>query len=796
MAHVFALAFFIAALPAHALSLDAADVGLSKMIPARGDTITWAIPVVNDAEEDFGGEVTMTMRFARGGERLSAPVAVSRALTLAPEAREELTFEWTAPRNGYYRFLFEVPALDLGLRRDLAVTERDTYFVWFGTPKEFRWCNVPTTVKRDDEAWWVRRGAIPAAWKCGVCCKDMTVEQFVANWGAADWIAIDEVGGPGEVTDKFIAAWEQLKRDRPHQWTAVWYMGAHRYWADIKHLVDLFLPEIYLNYRGNHLGQFDAYFRVAREAGVMDQVIPALGINEIKDKQGRVTNSPTKADVLRQFRYIKRTAPELKGIGFFTSYSAAWGVAEYADALCEDYYIKPVLTMPDVEEPIRVVTADGGARTVSVTVKNVGGMDAEDITLEWRVPGPDGATAVETVRVAQWPVDEAREFTRDVTALHGPVRFSILPAAHYTVLDGDARRYVAPTAWSQDGATPVIIPPGTEPPLALPQSAPVDRDGPFRLEGEKIGPAPAAVLPPRPGMEERLVVFPRPAPDPHDFRAACLVMALPMDAPAPAHSRDGSLLTISNEFYRATLDLATDQIVSLGPQGGMENVLREPWRFGAAGHEGFGAARVEELPGCLVVTIPHDSAQAFGESQYVFLAYSPAIRVARSWNPKGEVTLSGAGDRCGLLQRGGSFASQRGVGALVSRGRLHDGDRYRDLLFGYGGERPRPDNADKAGWIDFSYGREDSDGGMGVVIDYRWVDSDTKSYDVTRLYDASDWLEVLYLWGVEKTFDRPQRSCVHLIPHRRMDFTDEAVVPPAQALWEMLKAQHLAAYAP
>ncbi len=67
-----------------------------------------------------------------------------------------------------------------------------------------------------------------------------------------------------------------------------------------------------------------------------------------------------------------------------------------------------------------------------------------------------------------------------------------------------------------------------------------------------------------------------------------------------------------------------------------------------------------------------------------------------------------------------------------------------------------------------------------------------KSYDVTRLYDARDWLEVLYLWGKEKTFTRPQRSCLYLIPHRRLDFTDESITPPAKALWDQLHAWQLA----
>jgi len=799
-----------AAVPASCLIIDAPTIGVSKMIPAEGDEITWLVPVLNEGEGPFEGAVRVTMRAGRQGDLLSAPVAVEKTLALEPGASEDFSLSWHAPRNGYYRVVFEIDGLDQRVTRRIAVTKSDVYFVWFGAPKEFDWCNVPTTVKSEDREWWLRHGALPAGWKGGVCYKDWPTERFVESWGDTDWIAIDEVGGPGEVTDKFIAAWRQLAEEKPEQFTAVWYMGAHQYWADIKDLVDLFVPEIYLNYRGNHLGQYDTYFRTAREAGVMDQVIPGLGINQIKNKKtGRITNSPTKADVLRQFRYIKRTAPELNGIGFFTSGSAAPGVAEYADQLCEDYYIKPVLTILDPGEPIRLTDEpppgakrvapspqpgdmlrdEGEARQplfASVTIRNVGNMDAEDVAIHWTAPSPGQGTQRLTQRVASWPVGEERTFTIDATELAGTLGFRIAPSDGHTLLDGEAERFMVGHERRGGDVFPLIVSRGPEPPLPLPAFVPVTGDGPFSAKGR-----PVALLPPRPGTKERLAALPMPNPDPHVHRAEYVSRTASAQAhEAPSHSREGNLLTVTTDFYTAALDLAKDEISTLSPAGA-GNVLRGPWTLNAAGHEGFGDATVDELPGCLVVTIPYDSEQASGESQYAFFGYTPAIRIARSWIPKGEVTMKGAGDRCGLFQKGGAFALQPGVGGPLRRGRLHDGSQYRDLLFGYLGGGPRPENADKAGWIDFSYGADDTDAGLGVVIDYRWQDSDTKSYDVTRLYDANDWLEVLYLWGKEKTFDRPQRSCIYLIPHRRMDFIDEAVVPPAKALWDNIHATQL-----
>jgi hypothetical protein len=81
---------------------------------------------------------------------------------------------------------------------------------------------------------------------------------------------------------------------------------------------------------------------------------------------------------------------------------------------------------------------------------------------------------------------------------------------------------------------------------------------------------------------------------------------------------------------------------------------------------------------------------------------------------------------------------------------------------------------------------------MGVAIEDRWRDAASKSYDVTRLYDAADWLEVLYVWGTEATISRPQTSCVWLVPHGSMDLLHATEPSATQALWRHLNAEQLA----
>lgn len=779
------------------LAIDNGEIGISKMIPAVGDTVTWAVPVVNDSGEEFAGEVTMTMSLARRGEALGAPVSVTREVSLAGAedaeslgGRVDFEFDWTPARNGWYRVVFEVPHV-ARVEREIAVTEKDVWFAWFGCPQDFRWCNVPTTVKTEDVEWWLRRGAIPGQWKGGVCYSDWPLEEFVESWGGSNWIAIDEVGGPGEITDKFIAAWEQLEQQHPDQWRAVWYMGAHEYWGEIDHLIDLFLPEIYLNYRGNHLGQFDSYLRIARAAGVIDKTIPALGINQIRSDRGLVRNSPTRADVLRQFRYLKRTAPELNGIGFFTSFSAAPGVAEYADELCGEYYVNPLLTIQRPSEPIEI-RREGNAGRALARVRNVGGMDAENVRLEWVIGWPEGGARLHAQTVERIAVGESALTSVDLPdeGGWGPVELRIAQDDSYTVLDGRARIYVP---WRGEESIVAVLP-GIQfngPVLQLvdvPDQAPRHLVGLTRDGQREALDTPCTILPPRPGVDEHQAAFSR------DGRAQPTMVLLeagrtPSEAEPPAYEREGERLIVHNDAYRLELDLGADAIASIVASGGDE-LLRGPWVLTAPGHEEIGEARVEELPGALAVTVPWESEVASGESQYVFFSGNPAIRVARLWRPKGEVTVGSAADSCELFQRGGTYALQRGVGALVQRGRLRDGNDYRDLLFGYGGSSPGPTNADRAGWVDFSYG--DGSGGLGVAIDYRWQDAASKSYDVTRLYDGADSLEVLYVWGTEATIDRPQTSCIWLVPHGTTDLLAESGRSTTEILWRHLHEDQLA----
>jgi hypothetical protein len=156
-----------------------------------------------------------------------------------------------------------------------------------------------------------------------------------------------------------------------------------------------------------------------------------------------------------------------------------------------------------------------------------------------------------------------------------------------------------------------------------------------------------------------------------------------------------------------------------------------------------------------------------------------------------KVTVSAEG--CGLRQRGGVYALQPGVGGPIRRGQLRDSSDYCDLLFGYLGASPSPDNARLAGWFDCAFA-QDGGGGLGVALERRWeaAHSDV-GYDVTRYYDGSDGLSVLNLWGKELAVRAPQTQIVYLLPHGPLALDQPTVVGPAQRLWIHLQTRARAA---
>jgi hypothetical protein len=761
------------------------------MIPKEGDTLKIGVTVLNEGPAGVKGGLTVDCSAGpeSSGLRRFAKVTLKGGLAAGQSAPVEVT--WKAPSNGWWRLEFSTLHGEVKLVKRIAVVKSDVYFAWFGAPKDFRWCNVPTTVAKGDEGFWLQRGAIPCAWKGAECYKDWPVEKFVEHYADPKWIAIDEIGGPGPSTDKFMQALKQVRQTQPGGFAAVWTMGAHKFWADVQDRIDLFIPEIYLNYRGNHLGQFDAYIRTIREAGVMQKTIAGLGINIVKDdKTGMITCSPTQEDVLRQIRYLKRIAPDMPGVGFFTSNDAAAGVAEYADELCGEYYIKPVLTLPSDRLKVTPELArPGSSAYVHLAVRNVGNMDCAGAVV-WICPGATAKAdqVIQNIEVPRIRAGETRQIEARIDRPAGIKTISahIIGSGEYTVLDGDATaEVIGERSWPQDlelVSVPAVRYPRVEGFAFAPAAGKTAAVYEVAADG-KIGPAIASAA--TAGGE---VGWRMPGTtDPGQVRCFALRKDAKPEGTPPEVREEGGKLVVATRYYRAVLDTPKDELASLAAAGSDTEILGSPWTFACEAHTGIGSPS-RSADGCaLRITIPFSSPSAEGESVYVFRSDSPYIEIARRFKPKGEITLTYAGERCNLPQRGGTYALQPGIGGPVSSGKLSDGTDYRDLLFGYLGEAPSPYTAKRCGWLDMSYDQQ-WNAGLGVAVVERWEDAASKAgYDLTRLYDASDWIEVPHIWNIATKISREQRSRIFLLPHGYIDMTADGNVPPAEEAWEAVR---------
>jgi len=654
------------------------------------------------------------------------------------------------------------------------VTARRVDFAWYQAEAghELRWPTVQLTCTEEHQEYWKSRGVLPARW-CGAACgADKPVEHFIRGWSSHEAIAIDEFGGPPEHCEKFYRALLEARRLNPTGFIAVWFMGGGEYWPKLRDVIDLFLPEIYLNYLGFNLSRFDPAIRHARESGCFDKMLPGLGINVVTDDKGNVRCRPTPEQVVAQIRYLKQIAPDLRGLAFFTYSSAEPAVREAVDRACKDYFLRPVADLGDLR--IRPERGKPGAPATAVLViRNVGGMPASGLQV-WLVEDTD--------RKLAWKgdLDSGAERTVSFTWRPRPgwreVTLQVAPAAGVTVLRGEATATVVRTAAAGPLALSQPAPRGIRPApifLPLPEGLPVGAARSVRADGHATA-TPAAV---------QVVEGP-------DGRRAVWLDHEPGDAPklwqlsparprggAPRPQRDGAVFTIAAGEATFILDASQDALTSV--RFGGREILASPWKMSWDTWRGFGEPAVEIGPLGPVITVPVGNERIEGYSRYAFVG--GLVEITRWFRAlAGAVQVQSAGEGAPLEQRPGAYASMFGLGSPIGSGRLQVGNEYRDLYFGQ--ISLAPEHCERAGWLDFCWD-EPYPAGMGVAIGRKWAKQASRvDYDVTRLYDAADWIEIAYVWG-QPIAVQEDWSRVYLVPHGP-GALDKGQPSPAQGLYE------------
>ena len=785
-------------------------IAISKAIPKVGDEVTVRVTVAAEQRgENESGKLPMRVI---GPER-EETFARESPLFDNPMGAAEAVFSWTPGRNGWHTLEIELPNGDSG-GFDVPVVERDVHFGWYGpTAGEEvpRFVTMAMNVKDAEREYWLRRGVIPAAWKGGYCYPEWTREQFLESWSNPRWVAIDEFGGAPEVQEKLRWALKELRRRHPDHFVALWLAGAGLQ-RDLRDAVDLFMPEIYLNYHGNHLGRLTGVVERARQEGLFDKTIIGLGTN---DRAHGAPTDPTRELILRQLQHLKRIAPDLLGLAFFNAYGCPPGLLEYTDGLCYDYFVGPVVTLdPSGMRAEARRFAPGNEVRLSLTVRNIGNMDVHGGDVRIRLLDQDG-NRLATAGVEELQVGEEREveFEMPMPSDVRVLKAQVAGSNRHTVLDGSAEAVLANAAWPKlesDRRLMVAVPPlmlemdggrgraGLPSPggrgaggeariveLSLDGLGEPDASNPLIMEHVLDGGPPTDVASEVVGQMLHWAV----AGDATSWRFFGVYFGGDSSASPPAtlvtRSADGPIVA-RNDSVQMILDPSSDAVTDLRLTGDEQNLLASSWAISCPGYEGFGEPTVHEGSLYTTITIPFRSDLAQGESIYRFPRMGAAVEITRRFNPLEPVEMDRVREGAGFEQRGGSYALQAGVGALVQRGELLDTQDYRDLLFGYLGGGPAEGNSRLCGWFDFSP-PEGVGGGLGVAVRERWRDSASRTYDVTRYYDAGDWIDLFYVFDCPTLIEREQTSTIYLVPHGPRDLLDESVTPPAQAVWEAFR---------
>jgi len=356
------------------------------------------------------------------------------------------SIEWEAGRNGLYTVIAKLaPARAMAEGNEtnntvqivlpVIVPDKQLHFVWYREVPTMRWttcvtsANDPTQRQRLAE-----RGVIPLNWEYGGASwsyydkekaedepaavlkelKEVFDSKFMGELAEySRGKGIDETGGyPGTWKEQASAAsmraLVRAKQQHPERFFAVWHGGGLRrelaqYY---RQGVDLLLLETYV-FRAipqalsiNDIYQMigDRLHPLIRSA---DMFSPAYGNYCYTLIALDSSERPDYIDLGEQeqvIRFIRRICPEMCGIAWYNGGYGGYGlekspatdshheaVLANADQLFFDYYIKPCVTL--MRESLWLGKNEEGKDELTAAVSNIGGIDSNEVTVEFRVDG-------------------------------------------------------------------------------------------------------------------------------------------------------------------------------------------------------------------------------------------------------------------------------------------------------------------------------------------------------------------------------------------------------------------------
>ncbi len=388
-------------------------------------------------------------------------------------------YKFTPERNGMYHTTvsgedmkpttLDIPVLD---------AKRQVDFVWYRPGPWLRWATVVTHAQIDngEVKWLQQRGIKALRWTSGSTTqykghKDLSCEQVITQAKAHytvsenfawDGIGIDEFGAyPGTDEYAFSLNWlrglGQARATNPQKTCiTVWHCGPiHDEWLGLyRSAADILLIEAYeMYFVPSQLAVEDIYqdllARILRLRS-QDMFNRAYGSTcralislDIGGRKGAYDNPNELEQIVR---YLRCTAPEMRGISFYNGSYAEESLERIAHDLCFQYFIKPVITFQ--EENLWFDRYNNTPALVAA-VSNIGAMDSGPVTVRLKVNG----NILGTKKIASAPAGHSRLENRAMLRFEwaptvpGTYRFEaeVVDAGDSTVLNPVLRyvRYIS-----------------------------------------------------------------------------------------------------------------------------------------------------------------------------------------------------------------------------------------------------------------------------------------------------------------------------------------------------------------
>lgn len=319
------------------------DISISKMYPIAGKKVKLSAKIHNR------GAITaenVDIQVKAVDKNSNQVILLEKVISaIKPGTESVIAFEWKPGKVGKYNIdisidaknkLKEIDNKNNRAKLDVSVVEKDVYFLWYGDPLELKYANVPQT--RFNIKEWKRRGAIPGSF--GGVKGDQTKTYFKMPQDGFSAVLVDEIGGMHKDVKEFLNMLPKLKKKHPDFFIAVWLAAGIS--KELQKLVkdgviDLLIIERYLKVGGGYEKAIRNDIKHARESGCIEKTIIGLGSS---GNYANFEGPEAHADFLeKQIKLISEEAPEMPGVGFFTSDTLP-GVKEKLDEMCYKYFIK------------------------------------------------------------------------------------------------------------------------------------------------------------------------------------------------------------------------------------------------------------------------------------------------------------------------------------------------------------------------------------------------------------------------------------------------------------------------